>query len=58
MATALDKNCTFLISTEKAGTLQQEDILKDLESSDVNSKIRCVQLITSKQPFTIDVVAE
>jgi hypothetical protein len=40
MATALDKNCTFLISTEKASALQQEEILKDLESAEVSSKVR------------------
>jgi hypothetical protein len=37
---AIDKNCTFLISNDKSGSIQQEEICKDLESSDVNSKIR------------------
>ena len=37
---AIDKNCTFLISNDKSGSIQQEEICKDLESSDVNLKIR------------------
>lgn len=37
---AIDKNCTFLISTDKASGIQQEDICKDLESNDVSIKIR------------------
>lgn len=40
MTSAIDKNCTFLISNEKASGLQQEDICKDLESNDVEIKIR------------------
>lgn len=40
MTSSIDKNCTFLISTEKASGLQQDEICKDLESSDINNKIR------------------
>jgi hypothetical protein len=40
MTSAIDKNCTFLISSEKSTGLQQEDICKDLESSDINIKTR------------------
>jgi hypothetical protein len=40
MASVIDKNCTFLISTEKAGSATQEDICKDLESADVTAKVR------------------
>lgn len=36
----IDKNCTYLISTEKSTTVQQEDICKDLESNEINNKIR------------------
>ena len=40
MTSSIDKNCTFLISTEKAGSIQQEEICKDLENSDVAMKIK------------------
>lgn len=40
ITSAIDKNCTFLISNEKSASIQQEEICKDLESSDVNNKIR------------------
>lgn len=46
MISAIDKNCTFLISNEKSTGASQEDICKDLESSDVNSKIRLVTILT------------
>ncbi len=39
-SSAVDKNCTFLISNEKSVGLQQEDICKDLESNEVSVKIR------------------
>ena len=39
-SSAIDKNCTFLIANDKSGSVQQEEICKDLESSDVNSKIK------------------
>ena len=42
MASAADKNCTFLISTERSGSVQQEDICKDLESIEIPNKIRLV----------------
>lgn len=38
-----DKNCTFLISTEKSSTTQQEDICKDLENADVQIKIKALK---------------
>lgn len=40
MSSNIDKNCTFLISTEKSSSVLQEDICKDLESSEVENKIR------------------
>jgi len=43
MATANDKNCTFLVCTEKSGVAQQEDICKDLESSDNTIKCRGIK---------------
>ena len=38
--TTIDKNCTYLISTEKSTTVQQEDICKDLESNEAPNKIK------------------
>eukprot|EP01038_Epipyxis_sp_PR26KG_P015500 gene15500-20917_t len=44
MATsAIDKNCTFLIANDKAGSVQQEDICKDLESADIANKIKGIK---------------
>jgi coatomer subunit beta len=44
MATSgLDKNCTFLISTEKANSIQQEDICKDLESPEIENKVQALK---------------
>jgi len=40
MASAADKYCTFLISTEKSSSFQQEEICKDLESTDVALKVK------------------
>ena len=40
MTSAIDKNCTFLISNDKSGSVTQEEICKDLESSEVESKVR------------------
>lgn len=40
MTSAIDKNCTFLIASERTSQIQQEDICKDLESSDVQLKVR------------------
>ena len=40
MASVIDKNCTFLINTEKSGSISQEEICKDLESAEVQVKIR------------------
>jgi hypothetical protein len=40
MTSAVDKNCTFLISNEKSSGLQQDDICKDLESNDIAIKTR------------------
>jgi hypothetical protein len=39
-SSAIDKNCTYLIANDKSGVIQQEEICKDLESPDVNNKIR------------------
>ena len=38
-----DKNCTYLISTEKSASVQQEDICKDLENVEVASKIKALK---------------
>ena len=38
VASGVDKNCTFLVSTDKSGSLSQEDICKELESSDIDVK--------------------
>jgi coatomer subunit beta len=38
-ASTNEKNCTFLISTEKASAINQDDVCKDLEKSEVSSKI-------------------
>lgn len=43
MTSAIDKNCTFLILNDKSGTIQQEEICKDLESADINNKIRGIK---------------
>ena len=40
MTSTADKNCTFLISTEKSSSFQQDDVCKDLENEDVEIKIR------------------
>ncbi|CAM9122873.1 unnamed protein product, partial [Ectocarpus fasciculatus] len=40
MTSSVDKHCTFLISTEKSSSLQQEDICKDIESPEVAHKVR------------------
>jgi coatomer subunit beta len=40
MTSTVDKHCTFLISTEKSSSLQQEDICKDIENSDIPAKVR------------------
>jgi hypothetical protein len=40
LTSAIDKNCTYLISNDKLASLQQEDICKDLESADVANKIK------------------
>lgn len=38
-----EKNCTFLISTEKSASIQQDDICKDLENQDVAVKVRALK---------------
>lgn len=43
MASVVEKNCTFLISTEKSTSVQQEDICKDLESTDINVKVKALK---------------
>ena len=43
MASQSDKNCTFLISTEKSASIQQDDICKDLEDADVAIKIKALK---------------
>ena len=35
--------CTYLISTEKSTSVSQEEICKDLESTDVNIKIKALK---------------
>lgn len=40
MSSASDRNCTYLISTEKSSSVLQEDICKDLENSNVETKIK------------------
>ena len=42
MSSAIDKNCTFLIANDKSASVSQEEICKDLESTEVGSKVRCV----------------
>eukprot|EP01035_Chromulina_nebulosa_P019621 gene19621-25530_t len=39
-SSAIDKYCTFLISTEKSTQIQQEEICKDLESNEITNKIK------------------
>ena len=34
-----DKNCTFLISTEKASSISQDEVCKMIEESNIESKI-------------------
>ncbi len=38
-----DKNCTYLISTEKSASVQQEDICKELENPDVAVKAKALK---------------
>ena len=40
MSSTADKNCTFLISTERSTSIQQEDICKDLENAEIPIKVR------------------
>jgi coatomer subunit beta len=35
----VDKNCTFLVSTEKSTQHQQDDVCKLIESTDIPNKI-------------------
>jgi len=51
MTSAIDKNCTFLIANDKAGTVSQEDICKDLEKNEVESKVRYATLTIRVLPF-------
>jgi vesicle coat complex subunit len=39
LASSNDKNCTFLISTEKASSISQDEVCKMIEDSNVDSKI-------------------
>jgi len=43
MSSSVDKNCTYLISTEKSSSFQQDDICKDLEHLEVASKIKALK---------------
>lgn len=43
MSSAADRNCTFLISTEKSSSVQQEEICKDLESPDIALKVKALK---------------
>jgi hypothetical protein len=47
----IDKNCSYLISTEKSTTVQQEDICKDLESSEMSNKIKYDTSVLTISPF-------
>ena len=38
-ASTNEKNCTFLIGTEKSTSVSQDDVCRDLEKQDVTSKI-------------------
>jgi hypothetical protein len=40
MTSTADKNCTFLISTEKSASVLQEDICKDIESTEIPIKVK------------------
>ena len=40
MTSSADRNCTYLINTEKSSSVQQEDICKDLESPELPVKIK------------------
>lgn len=42
MSTA-DRNCTYLISTEKASSVHQDDICRDLESTDIAVKVKALK---------------
>ena len=39
-ASSNDKNCTFLISTEKASSISQDEVCKMIEDSSVDSKVK------------------
>lgn len=43
MSSSADRNCTFLISTEKSSSVQQEEICKELESTDIAMKIKALK---------------
>jgi len=43
MASQSEKNCTFLVSTEKSASIQQDDICKDLENIEVGVKVRALK---------------
>jgi hypothetical protein len=38
-----DKNCTFLISTEKSSGVHQDDVCKKLENEDPNVKVEALK---------------
>lgn len=38
-ASTNDKNCTFLIATDRSSGINQDDVCKDLEKSEVASKV-------------------
>ena len=40
MSSSIDKNCTFLVATDRSSSLTQEDICKDIESGEIPLKIR------------------
>jgi len=52
MTSSADRNCTYLISTEKSSSVLQEDICKDLESQDIQIKIKYVGYILMINVFT------
>jgi hypothetical protein len=52
---ALEAHCTILVNTDKATTLQQDEIIKDLEQPQVALKIKAIKnaitLLLSGEPM-------
>lgn len=43
IASTNERNCTFLISNDRASGVHQDDVCKDLESTDVYVKINALK---------------